>query len=279
MEGRRYTAPMYTAAERPAHALTSIGVDATSLAARPGLAIVEIAGRDSVAAAIAAVREHGFTTLLTTSVATGTEYGDEHAPEAASAYLARVLGDGVDVLPGVRLGSPRLWAALNGRFASVIAERFHISSPCLACHLYMHLARVPLSLLLGVAPVVAGERDTHGGRVKLSQASLGIDACGRVLARAGVELLEPVRRVRDAEEIAGLCGPDWEMGMRQLCCVHSANYARLDGEVAFDELAYARYVHGFLEPAGDAVIEAWRENAEPDYEALVRAVLEGPDAA
>jgi hypothetical protein len=38
-------------------------------------------------------------------------------------------------------------------------------------------------------------------------------------------------------------------------------------------------VHGFLEPAGAAVVEAWREVSEPDYEALVRAVLEGPDAA
>jgi len=134
-------------------------------------------------------------------------------------------------------------------------------------------------LLLGAAPVVAGERDTHGGRVKLSQASLGIDACGRVLARAGIELLEPVRRVREGEEIAGLLGPGWETTARQLCCVHSANYTGLDGEVAFDELAYARYVHGFLEPAGDAVVDAWRETAEPDYEALIRAVLEGPDAA
>jgi len=46
-----------------------------------------------------------------------------------------------------------------------------------------------------------------------------------------------------------------------------------------DELAYARYVHGFLEPAGNAVVDAWRETAEPDYEALVRAVLGSPDAA
>jgi len=270
---------MHIPAEHPARALTAVGADPASLAARPGLAVVEIAGRDSVAAAVAAVRERGFTTLLPTSVATGTEYGDEHAPEMASAHLAELLGDGVDVLPTVRLGSPRLWAALNGRFASVIAERFRISSPCLACHLYMHLARVPLSLLLGAAPVVAGERDTHGGRVKLSQASPGIDACGRVLARAGVELLEPVRRIRDGEEIAGLVGPGWGAATRQLCCVHSANYAGLDGEVVLDELAYARYVHGFLEPAGNAVVDAWRETAEPDYEALVRAVLGGPDAA
>jgi len=270
---------MYTPVEHPTRALVAAGLDAAALSARPGLAIVEIAGRDSVAAAVAAVRERGFMTLLPTSVATGTEYGDDDAPSKAAAYLAELLGAGVEVLPPLRLGSPRLWAALNGRFASVVAERFRISSPCLACHLYMHLARVPLSLALGGVPVVAGERDTHGGRLKLSQTPSGIDACVRVLARAGVELLEPIRRLRDGEEIATLVGPAWETGARQLCCVHSGNYAGLDGEVVFDELASARYARGFLEPAGIAVIEAWRDTPEPDYEALVRAVLEGPDAA
>ncbi|HEY5517755.1 MAG TPA: hypothetical protein VIL15_05810 [Coriobacteriia bacterium] len=270
---------MYTEAEHPIRALAAAGLDAASLAARPGLAIVEVAGRDSIAAAMAAVRERGFTTLLTTSVATGTEYGDEGAPARASAYLAELLGGDVEVLPPLRLGSPRLWAALNGRFAVVTAERFHITSPCLACHLYMHLARVPLSLALGGVPIVAGERDTHGGRLKLSQTPSGIEACVRILARAGVELFEPIRRLRDCEEIATLVGPGWEPGARQLCCVHSGNYAGLDGEVVFDELAYARYVRGFLEPAGTAVVEAWHDTPEPDYEALVRAVLEGPDAA
>jgi hypothetical protein len=270
---------MHTEAEHPVRALAAAGLDAASLAARPRLAIVEIAGRDSVAAAVAAVRTHGFTTLLPTSVATGTEYGDAKAPEKAAAYLAEVLGEGIEVLPALRLGSPSLWAALNGRFATAIFQRFHITSPCLACHLYMHLARVPLSRALGGVPVVAGERDTHGGRLKLSQTPSGIDVCVRVLARAGVELLEPIRRLRDGEEIAALVGPGWESGARELCCVHSGNYVGLDGEVVFDELAYARYVKGFLEPVGTAVVDAWRVTPEPDYEALVRAVLEGPDAA
>jgi hypothetical protein len=240
---------------------------------------VEIAGRDSVAAAVLAVRERGFTTLLPTSVATGTEYGDESAPGHAVERLCSLVGPGVEVLPSLRLGAPRLWAALNGRFAGVIAERYRIFSSCLACHLYMHLARVPLSRALGGVPVIAGEREAHGSRVKVSQTPLGIDACVRVLARGGVELLEPIRRVRDSETVVEVVGPGWSGGSRQLCCVHSGNYAALDGSVSYDELAYSRYVHGFLEPAGTAIVEAWLETAEPDYEAIVRTVLRGPEAA
>jgi hypothetical protein len=270
---------MYIPVEQPEYALASVGLESAALAGRDGLAIVAVAGRDGAAAAIAAVREHGFTLLLPTSVATGTEYGDEQAPARTVERLRAALGDEATLLPYLRLGSPRMWAALNGRFASEIAARYHVFSPCFACHMYVHLARVPLARLLGGVPIVTGERDADGGRVKLSQTPLGIDAEVRVLARAGIELLEPVRRVRDSETIAEIVGAAWPAGARRLSCVHAGNYVGLDGEVLYDQLAYARYVHGFLEPAGAAIVDAWREAPEPNYEAIVRSVLEGPDAA
>jgi hypothetical protein len=267
------------AAEHPQEALRASGLDLSALRAGAGLAIAEIAGRDSVAAVVAAVREHGFGIILPTAVSTGTEYGDEGTPERAAALLAQRLGSDAEVLPLVRLGSAHLWAALNGRWAAALSERFGIFSPCLACHLYMHLCRVPLSWLLGDVPVIAGERDSHGGTLKLSQMPLGIDACVRVLAHAGVELLEPVRHVHDPEVIVGLVGGGWEQGAQQLGCVLGGNYVGLDGVVVHDQLAYARYVRGFLEPAGRAVVDAWRAEPEPDYESIVRAVLSGPEAA
>lgn len=267
------------AAELPERALADAGLDPGAFRAVDGLAIAEVAGRDSVAAAVAAVRERGFRSVLPTAVSTGTEYGDEGTPERAAALLARILGPDVEMLPLVRVGSPALWAALNGRHATVLRERFGIFSPCLACHLYMHLCRVPLAWLLDGAPVIAGERDSHGGRPKLSQMPLGIDACVRVLEHAGVELLEPIRHVHDADVIVGLVGSEWEQGAKQLGCVLGGNYTGLDGEVVYDQIAYARYVHGFLEPAGGAIVDAWRLEAEPDYDAIVRAVITGPEAA
>ncbi|MDO8964190.1 MAG: hypothetical protein Q7W30_06830 [Coriobacteriia bacterium] len=244
------------------------------------LAIAEIAGRDSVAAAVAAVRERGFATLLPVSVATSTEFGDESAPERAAEHLRDLLEGTAHVLPHVRLGAPRLWAALNGRFAGVVADRFGLFSPCLACHLSLHLARVPLARALGGVAVISGERDTHDGRLKLSQTTQGIDASARVLARGGVELLEPIRHIRDAARIEALVGPSWTADGRQLCCVHSGNYLDLDGQPSYDELAYMRYLHAFLEPAGSAIIDAWIAGAaEPDYEEIVGGVLDGPGAA
>ena len=256
------------------------------LRALPGLAVGAIAGRDAVAAIVEAVRTEGFSAVLPTSVATGTEYGDADAPLDAVRVLRETLGDEAEVLDPLRIGSPRLWAAINGRFAAEIGARFGLHSACLACHLYVHIARVPLAWALGNAPVITGERDTHDGRIKLSQTAASIAAETRVLAYAGIELLTPVRTARGAEVDALV--PGWRDGERQLCCVHSGNYARLDGSVLLDSDAYDRYIAEFFEPTGYAIVDAWRraglDRPQPtapdgvsaiDYEALVRGVLVG----
>jgi hypothetical protein len=251
----------------------------------PGLTIGAVAGRDAVAAIVQAVRGEGFSAVLPTSVATGTEYGDSDAPLDAVRVVRETLGDDAEVLDPLRVGSPRLWAALNGRFAAEIDARFGLHSACLACHLYVHMARVPLAWALGNAPVVTGERDTHDGRVKLSQTEASIDAETRVLAYAGIELLTPVRTASGAE--VGALVPGWREGERQLCCVHSGNYKRLDGSVHLDATGYHRYLTEFFEPAGRGIVDAWRAAgldragaadsagvAALDYEAIVRRVLE-----
>ena len=241
------------------------------------LAIAEIAGRDSVAAAVAAVRERGFARLLPTIALTGTETGDAEAPLRAVDTLRSLLGDTSEVLDPVYLHEPALWSAMNARFASVLAERFDMGSPCLACHLYMHLLRVPVAWEAGNAPVIAGERDTHDGRIKLSQTTRSIDAAIRVLAYGDVELVQPVRHASGGE-VAELVGGTWDEGGGQLGCLLSGNYAAPDGSVTYDLAAYERYLAEFFEPVGRAVIDAWRAEAAggpaPDWRAIVTNVLE-----
>jgi hypothetical protein len=267
----------FISAEHPAEAIGSPRLD--MMRALPDLAIAAIAGRDSLAAAVEAARGEGFSAILPTSVATGTEYGSTDSVLKAVGTLRGLLEGEADVLDPIRLGSPRLWAALNGRFAAEIAERWRLHSPCLACHLYVHLARVPLSWALGNAPVITGERDTHDGRIKLSQTSTSIDAETRVLAHAGVELLTPVRYATSAAVEKLVTG--WREPDGGLKCVHSGNYVLADGTVDFDEAAYGAYVAEYFEPVGTAVVEAWRGGEdEPDYEAIVRGILQRrPEAA
>ncbi|MHB8741474.1 MAG: hypothetical protein ACYC62_09920, partial [Coriobacteriia bacterium] len=165
----------------------------------PSLAIVEIAGRDSVAAAVAAVRERGFRELVPTIAFTGMETGDREAPMRAVATLRALVSDRAIVHDPVAVSDPALWSAMNARPCAEVRRRFGVCSPCLACHLYLHLLRVPLAWSHGDAPVIAGERDSHDGRIKLSQLPEGIEAAGRVLGYAGIELVQPIRKARGAE--------------------------------------------------------------------------------
>ncbi|MBN2847386.1 MAG: hypothetical protein JXP72_02930 [Coriobacteriia bacterium] len=241
-------------------------------------AIVEIAGRDSVAAAVAAVRERGFRELLPTIAFTGTETGDREAPKRAVAALEHLLVGVARVHEPVALSDPALWSAMNARPAAEVQRRFGVYSPCLACHLYLHLLRAPLAWSHDNAPVIAGERDTHDGRVKLSQTPTSIDAAIRVLGYAGIELLQPVRAL-GGEDVSALAGEDWDERIGHLGCQLSGNYVCFDGTVRYDKAGYARYLGEFYEPVGRAVIDAWRTEREgapaADFNAVVRGVLEG----
>lgn len=242
------------------------------------IAIVEIAGRDSVAAAVVAVRERGFRELVPTVAFTGTETGDRDAPMRIVSTLRGLVGRSTVVHDPVALSDPAMWSAMNARPCAEVRRRFGVCSPCLACHLYLHLLRVPLAWSHGNAPVIAGERDTHDGRIKLSQMPEGIDAAARVLEYAGIELLQPIRSASGAE-VAELVGGGWDQEASQLGCQLSGNYVNFDGSVTYDADGYRRYVSEFFEPIGRAVIDAWRAEREgaqaADFDAVVRGVLAG----
>ncbi len=241
--------------------------------ASTSLAIAEIAGRDSVAAVVAAVHARHFTRILPTVGFTGTETGDHAAPLRAIERMKALLGTKVEVLEPLELRNETLWSALNREFADDIASRFGVWSPCLACHLYFHLLRVPVSWEHNGAPVIAGERDTHDGRIKLSQTTESINAAIRVLASGDVDLLQPIRNA-SGSEVASLVGADWDEGEAQLGCELSGNYTEPDGTVRYNEDGYARYLGEFFEPVGRSIIAALSAGDERDYAKIVKLTLD-----
>jgi hypothetical protein len=278
----------FTPAEQPHRAIADVGLPEHTLHCRPGLVIGEISGRDSVAALVKLSRTAepppsvANLCILPTVVSTSTEYGDLGEPTRAIHILRSRVASQTRVYDGVRLVSPTLWAALNARFGAEIARRWGTWSPCLACHLYVHLCRVPLAWSLGAVTVATGARDTHRGRLRLSQTPAGIAASHEVMAHAGITLLEPIQHVDDDETLAELAGADWEEHEGRVRCVLSESYLALDGTVLWEPDRHDAYLAEFFVPAGKAVIDAWRAEGigahdaatPPDYAALVREVLE-----
>lgn len=242
-----------------------------------GLAIGEIAGRDSVAAVIKIAERDDIDAVLPTIVYTGTDYGDWNLLEENIGYLRQRLERefGKPIFDAIVLGDPALWHALNGRFLSVLLKKFGFYSPCLGCHLYMHLARVPLAKKLDCTKIVGGEREAHEGRLKINQVPMALDAYIGVLSWAGIELILPLRKIDSNEQIKAIVGSDWEQGEKQLKCVFSENYRALDRSIEYDEDALRKYFDEFAIPAAKKILKAWEMGTkEIDYVGLVGEILE-----
>jgi hypothetical protein len=235
-------------------------------ASRP--AVVEIAGRDSVAAAVRAAAGRAHDLYLPTIAYTGTEYGDWRTPFEKVAFLAERLassGAEAEVLPPVLLGAPDLWRTLCGRYIAELSRRYGFYTPCLGCHVYLHALRIPLARITGCRVVVAGERERHDGRVKVNQIAPALDAYVELAARFDVELALPLRYVSSGSEVEELVGADRPETGAQLSCVLSENYRDADGGVAYDAGAVSRYLDEFALPAAERAVKAYVEGEVPRY--------------
>lgn len=236
------------------------------------LAIVEIAGRDSVAAAVSAAEQHGYSNLLPVYAYTGTEYGQwQSVPEAAD-RLARRLPQ-VRVHPLLIVGSPEFWHALNGRFISDCVERFGKYSPCPGCHLYLHSVRAPLAGKLGNADIIAGERTSHSGAVKINQVKKALDFYSEALSFFGIRLNMPLAEIADGTEIEKILEMPWQQGKEQLCCSLSGNYKKCTGATGVDIEPVMRYFHEFAGPVVRDIVTAYMDGQIPAHQKIASQVM------
>lgn len=240
--------------------------------AMSGLAVVEIAGRDSIAAAIKSVKKKGFTDLLPTYAYTGTEHGPWSAVEEAVNRLSRCLPD-VRVHNLIVLGSPGFWRALNGRFISELISRYGFYTPCVGCHVYLHSVRIPIALTLGRMPVISGERERHDGAVKINQISEALNFYQNLADNFGVRLLLPLRNVAEGKYIEDILEFAWKQGEEQMGCVLSGNYRRLNSSINITTRQIQRYLKEFAWPCATKIIEDYVANRIPKHLEIAARIL------
>lgn len=249
------------------------------LAGKPGLAIVELAGRDSVAAALAAVEQNGLDTLLPTYVYTGSEHGPFSWVEKALGRLRSRLPAGVEILEPYVMGSPGFWRALNGGLLGELNRRYGLSPACVGCHLYLHAARVPLARFLGAggkgAPIISGERESHDDKLKLNQVAPALDAYAGLCAEFGVELMLPIRWVSQGARIEEILGLAWPEGDEQLGCVLSGNYRGCGGEVAYEPAALQAFLSEFALPLTRRILVEYLAGRMPKHMDLANKLMRG----
>ena len=211
-----------------------------------GLAIAEIAGRDSIAAALEAINTRDFKALLPTIAYTGTEFGDWKVPFQKTELLKELLGErGIKVFDPIVLGAPRLWWRLCGRYVTHLFKAFGFYSPCVGCHLYLHTIRIPLAKKLGCSVVIGGERESHQGKTKINQIGAALDAYISFARTFGIELFLPLRNISRNKDIEAIINQPWDEGAEQLGCVLSKNYQDKEGDVFYSESDIERFFSEF----------------------------------
>lgn len=238
----------------------------------------EFSGRDSVAAILKAFEEDECTYVLPVASFAGTEYGDTRDLMENHAHLkARIkalYGDRKQLGDLIFYSDPYLWGLMNGRYVAEIIRRYGFYSPCIGCHAYFHLLRIPVAKRLGNV-IISGERESHDGRVKLNQLPEILDFFVQSLEAAGVRLLQPIRGVAGGESVESLIGWAWKEGVHHPACTYSGNYQLASGRVAYDDIQLRAFLDEFLSPVSALVAKTLqKEGFGYDRSALDAAVRE-----
>ena len=239
--------------------------------------IGEFSGRDSVAAILAAFEADLCDYILPVASFAGTEYGDtrdllENHAQLKSVMEAR-FGEKKTLGDLVFYSDPYLWGLINGRFVAELSRRYGFYSPCIGCHAYFHLLRIPFASALGKV-ILSGERESHDGRVKLNQLPEVLDFMTRIVQPAGITLYQPIRAMAEGSSVEALIGWAWREGVSHPACTFSGNYALADGRVVYDPAQLKAYLEEFLEPVSRLVAQSLSQGFDYDRKALEHAIRE-----
>jgi hypothetical protein len=229
------------------------------------IAIAEIAGRDSIAAAIRACDMRPIQAIVPTIAYAGTDYGSWLVPfEKVKIMRDKLRPRNIKVFEPIVIGSPKFWWMLCGRYSTQLTKQFTSYSHCIGCHLYFHAIRVPLAKILQIELIIGGERESHDGRIKINQIKAVLDAYQAFFDKFAIELLLPLRNIRSGKEIEAIIGETWNEGEQQIHCVLSKNYLGDDGTVFINEEAIVRYLTEFAFEKAEEEIKSHLEKIPSD---------------
>lgn len=241
-------------------------------------ALIEIAGRDSYAAAKLALESGEYDFFIPTVARTGTEFGSLDAVLENARRLRKFAEEelGIPSFEVQVISSPEWWHASAGRFLEYHVLKYGFSPVCIACHMYLHACRIPLAIRTKTRAIVSGERMSHDTRIKINQSREAVRAYRNVLEEMGVKFHTPLFEISSGEHIASIAGRDWGEAERQMKCVLEKNFVSPQGEVRARVDMIERYLREFLLPFTRRVLRIiCIEHARPDYAKISNDVVRG----
>ena len=241
----------------------------------PSTVIGEFSGRDSVAAIMKVLENPEIKYILPIATFAGTEYGDfdelYENYEKMLKIVASRFGNEKTIYPLLEYSNFDVWSLMNGRRIALNTNQYGYMTPCIGCHLYFHLTKLPFALALS-GRIISGERASHDGRIKVNQLDVCLDAYQKVIKSCGADLLMPIRHTSAGDEVEALIGWDWKEGKDHPKCVLSGNYRDVDGKAIYNMDKLKTYLDQDLIPLG-IKIGKHLEKMDVDMDLLKKEVL------
>ena len=159
--------------------------------------IAELAGADSLAAIIKYLKENPTHKIIPTWVVTPYEK-KENFITVKSNYLALI-----DYLKEKNYQIEDLVILNNDNELWDSLQNQTFFSPCIACHLYCHLLRIPLAKNYN-AKILTGERKSHNGRIKVNQNDFVLNWFNDFFLNHNYIFERPLINIQNTDEITAL---------------------------------------------------------------------------
>lgn len=228
--------------------------------------IAEIAGKDSIAATKMVIQRNRGAVIIPSIVYTRTEYGGFDSYFRSVYFLEKVADQHNVIIKEVQsLSDERLWNILCMRYQYQIFHKFGFFAPCIMCHLFAHVLRIPLYAKHDADAIITGERFLHNTTQKVNQHPLTIECYKEIFSYVGIVLEQPLAMIANTEAV------DSEIGDINIIkhandtkCVLSGN---LDG-CCVNESELKKFLDNFTKPIGIYVAEQMKDGQKIAYSEL-----------
>ncbi len=217
--------------------------------------ISEVAGKDSIAAIIQAIRDYDIRNLLGIGIFHRSFLGNILEPNEHFEYVNELISqEKYDSTNFLYLNVSNLFDRLIIRNMAIVQKYFGYYSPCPPCHLFFHMMRIPIANYYGITKIITGERELHGDRKKLNQIPEVLSLFKDLLEKEGIELIQPIRKIKNDDEIYEILGKSWKSA-DPLKCSFSKSYYDESGEIPFEIKKILKSLKDFYYPLFSSVVE------------------------
>jgi hypothetical protein len=219
----------------------------TNLTTSENCFIADISGKDSIAALVKVIEENPSAVIIPSIIELACEYGDKTQYNKVIKKLSVEFNNkGRRIMPGIISEVNDLWKALVASNIQDSIKSYSFYSPCIACHLVLHLTRIKIAKHLNIKNVISGERELHSDREKINQLGFVLDFYNSIYDLMGIKHHLPLRHISNNEEVNKIIENHNNISIH-LNCLFSGNYYKSGtNDFAIDKTHIRDYVEEYL---------------------------------